>query len=293
MDLPPQSLVAALEARMPQARGASWHPLAGGRTNAVWALCGPQGQRGAHGVVKLYHQGAPNPLFPNDAAAEAHILRHMMRCERGHRLVPGVICTLQAACGPALVSEWVAGKPWAKDTAMVAHLWRALQAVPAPGGLRRTADGSAALVAQTKRILAQCQYPHALARWQPKGTVSPCGAQHLVHGDLVGGNVICQARAARLVDWQCPAVGDPCEDLATFLSPAMQWLYRGAVLSQSEEADFLHACQSPLCVARYRQLAPFYHWRMVAYCQWRQERAAPAYAEAQKWEMQALARRAS
>jgi aminoglycoside phosphotransferase (APT) family kinase protein len=60
-----------------------------------------------------------------------------------------------------------------------------------------------------------------------------------------------------LIDWQCPAVGDPCEDIAIFLSPAMQLAYRGTVLSRAEEQVFLTAYSDASTLKRYANIAPW------------------------------------
>ena len=87
-----------------------------------------------------------------------------------------------------------------------------------------------------------------------------------------------------LIDWQCPASGDPTEDIATFLSPAMQRLYRGTILSEAEREAFLAAYPDPAIVARYRALKSVYRWRMAAHCLWKAERGASDYAGALRLE---------
>ena len=94
--------------------------------------------------------------------------------------------------------------------------------------------------------------------------------------------MIAQKGGLKLIDWQCPAIGDPCEDIAVFLSPAMQIIYRGTALSTAERNAFLRAYPDEATIQRYRQLEPWYHWRMAAYCLWKEARgdkhAARAYA---------------
>lgn len=102
--------------------------------------------------------------------------------------------------------------------------------------------------------------------------VVPSGRRALLHGDPVPGNLILSPDGPVLIDWQCPATGDPTEDLAIFLSPAMQMFYRGRPLSADEAATFLGAYGDAATVARYRALAPWHHWRMAAYCLWRMAR---------------------
>ena len=102
------------------------------------------------------------------------------------------------------------------------------------------------------------------------------------------GNIITGPQGITLIDWQCPALGDPAEDLAAFLSPAMQWLYRGQTLTPDQEQVFLSAYPNPETTARYRALKPLFHWRMAAHCLWKSERGAQDYATALRLELQAL-----
>ena len=125
---------------------------------------------------------------------------------------------------------------------------------------------------------------------EPQGHVAPSGRRRLVHGDPVPGNIVTGPGRAALIDWQCPALGDPAADLAIFASPAMQQVYRGAPLSEAESAAFLAAYPDEETVARYRALRPWYHWRMAAYCLFRAERGRAGYAAGLTLERAALPR---
>ena len=39
------------------------------------------------------------------------------------------------------------------------------------------------------------------------------------------GNLILGEKGLRLIDWQCPAIGDPIVDIMMFLSPGMHEIY--------------------------------------------------------------------
>jgi thiamine kinase-like enzyme len=121
----------------------------------------------------------------------------------------------------------------------------------------------------------------------PERTVAPSGASRLLHGDPVPGNLIDCGKTLRLIDWQCPAAGDPCEDIALFLSPAMQIAYRGTPLSQAEENEFLSAYGCDSTVTRYRSLAAWYHARNLAYCLWQLYQGESAAALRAKAEQEA------
>ena len=173
--------------------------------------------------------------------------------------------------GVVLLYHHVPGKPWREDPGPVARTLARLHRMAPPPGLTPAPDGSAALAAQTLSILALCAGPDAdrLRAAAPRGAVPASGATALLHGDPVPGNLILSGGRLTLIDWQCPALGDPVHDLALFLSPAMQQIYRGAPLSVAETARFHTAYADPATTDRYRALAPWFHWRMAAYCLWR------------------------
>ena len=244
---------------------AIWQPLAGGRTNLSWRI----EYSTVAQVVKLYAPAGQNLLFPNDPAQEAAILHYLS----GHNLAPEVIYAGEIAQRAVLIYPHLEGDLWQSDTAQVARLLHRVHNHEVPGGLRQTPNGSAALVRQTLRILENCHSPQAfeLAQMQPVGEVVPCARRALLHGDPVPGNIVVTPYGARLIDWQCPAEGDPCEDIALFLSPAMQMAYRGSALAEDEVEQFLHAYPETETAQRYLDLAPWYHWRMAAYCLWKHE----------------------
>jgi hypothetical protein len=227
-------------------------------------------------VVKLYDPAGASPLFPNDPVAEAAALRAFAP----HGLAP----RLRAQGAGWLTYDHTPGHPWAPgDPAEVAALLLRLHAIrlPAPPPFRRLAPGPTALRAQAQTILAQCRAPLPAPEVPPEPPPAP---EVPLHGDPVPGNILCTAQGLQLIDWQCPAFGDPAEDHALFLSPAMQWLYRGAPLTADEEARFL-AALPPDRRARLMTLRPLFRWRMAAHCLWRAERGAPGYAEALRLEL--------
>lgn len=277
-------MIAALADALPmRAVKAVWHPLFGGRTNTAW-----HGECADHGdiVLKLYAGPARNPLFPNDPDAEARLLQHL----EAQDFVPAFLAGFETDFGECNVYAHVPGDPWTQDVASVAQLMNKLHGVAAPKGLRRVADGSADLIAQTLEIVGRCErIPQFLADL-PEHVIPPCGQEALLHSDIVPGNLIQSDDRLHLIDWQCPAVGDPCEDIAVFLSPAMQHLYRQSTLLETDIDVFLAAYGDHAVIARYRQLAPFYHARMASYCLWQVENDRPAYGDGLQLEVAALQR---
>lgn len=267
---PPQTLQNAVDQALPS-RNADWHPLQGGRVNAVWRV--------GDIVVKQFQPSGDSPLFPNDPVAEAAALTLLAPCG----LAPNLVANGQGW----LAYRYCPGSAWKSDTGLVANTLTRLHQTPVPtNAFRAGQNGSAQLLAQAKTIAGLCH--QTLPPPPPDPNIAP-GPTCLVHGDLVPGNMIAHQGQLTLIDWQCPAIGDPVEDIATFLSPAMQSLYRGAPLTQAEINTFRAACP-PARVQRYDQLAAIYHWRMAAHCLWKAAQDAPDYAKALHLELAALER---
>ena len=62
----------------------------------------------------------------------------------------------------------------------------------------------------------------------------------LLHTDVVPGNLILGEEGLRLIDWQCPAIGDPIVDIMMFLSPGMHKIYGSGKLSMKDHETFLN-----------------------------------------------------
>lgn len=265
--LPPEPLIHAVQAAHPAAKSAHWQPLTGGRTNHLWLVAG--------WVVKLYDPLSASPLFPNDPVAEARALR----------LFAPLAPTLRASGDGWLAYDHIPGDIWSDDPAPVAStLGKLHQIPPTLPSFRIAPTGSHAILTQALRIAADC---HGTLPPPPESDV-PALQHRYIHGDAVPGNIIAGPQGITLIDWQCPALGDPAEDLAAFLSPAMQWLYRGEILTPHQEQAFLAAYPNREITARYLALKPLFHWRMAAHCLWKSERGAPDYATALKLELSAL-----
>lgn len=236
--------------------------------------------------MKLYRRPVENPMFPNEPDMEANLLRALA----GRGIAPQLEESFHSAFGPCNIYRHLSGKPWSEGFGCVGKLMQKLHSISPPSGLRHAPNGSEALKDQTLRILALCQDGSGLIDLAPSGIVPPTTNTCLLHGDIVPGNLIDSDAGLFLIDWQCPATGDPCEDIAVFLSPAMQRLYLGPSMSPKTVAEFLRAYGSDDIAARYAALCPWYHWRMAAYCQWQVENGQADYEEARELEIAALQR---
>jgi thiamine kinase len=290
-EAPPVLLVEDLVARGIVSSAAQWQPLRGGRTNSLWLVTGASGPV----VVKRYALEAATPLFPNDPNSEAQVLQVLAATG----MVPQILCHGMSQAGPVLVYSHHDGAPWRCDPATAARPLKMLHNLTVPHdlhGLRHAPDGSKALKDQTFAILDQMPVQTAaLVRGlEPDLNIPPNGENRILHGDPVPDNIICADHGAGgnavLIDWQCPAQGDPVLDLALFLSPTMQIITRGTPLSDLERHQFLTAYDDTRVSSRLSAMQPVFHWRMAAYCLWKMTRPVPdqSYAAGFEAEMNAL-----
>lgn len=279
---PPQDLVNRLRDAGLIGAGAQFRTLYGGRTNQVWKVLGGDGDK----VLKLYRANPCNPLFRNDPELEARCLRALEQTG----FVPRLRTTGTHGQGHWVFYDHAPGSPWSTGPEAVGALLRDLHDLKIPVQAPAGSNGSADLEAHTLNILSGCEsaMKARLNRMRPMASVPPSHQTCLIHGDPVAGNILVDGSALTLIDWQCPAQGDPCEDLAMFLSPAMQQVYRGAPLTPDEENAFLAAYNHPATTSRYLALRPWYAWRMAAYCLWRIERGAEDYAKGLEMELASL-----
>jgi len=258
-----------------------WVAMPGGRTNRVWRIETPGGAI----VCKLFAAQADNPLYPNAPGVEYETLRALAPSG----IVPDPLALVNTPLGDALIYRHIRGKVWTSGTAEVALLLARLHAMGLVAGLREIPSGSAALIRQTRAILARCDRICAdIPRIMPDAGIAPARQPSLIHTDIVAGNLIVTDQGLCLIDWQCPAQGDPCEDIASFLSPAMQYLYADRALGIRDREAFLSVYPDHAIVDRYRRLATLFHWRIAAYCQWKITHGDDSYRRALGLEVSAL-----
>ena len=241
-------------------------------------------------MAKVYGAEPPLTMFPILPADEARALQML----GGARVAPEFIA-FHPADGerPAvLVYTWVDGAQWETGTAQIGALFRRQHAVAADG-FREVPTDAAAILAQGDPMAEGCE---ALLALRPAATAGPAARRVLLHTDAGTGNFIVGDDGPRLIDWQCPALGDAAEDLFTFLSPAFQVLYDHEPLTADERAEFLDAYGDAAVSARLAELEPALTYRMGAYCAMRQRALADAdpvasarYARALALSLDALA----
>ncbi len=234
-------------------------------------------------MCKLF-DGDSTPLFPNDGAIEAKTLAHLC----GTDLAPELVTFRQVQGKAVLVYRHLIGSGWSGKTAPVGQLLRRLHSV-APNPLRKLAKDAPEILNQGDAILSHLQSTEADHLKKVRPSSPSCMFERvLLHGDPVPSNIVQNDAFLRLIDWQCPAIGDPTEDLAIFLSPAMQHLFGGRILSGHDVDAFMTAYGHPARSTRYHALAPLYHWRMAAYCLWKIQTGDTAYKEGYALELARL-----
>jgi len=251
--------------RLIEAQELSIEPLAGGYLNQVYRVRGAQ----IDWVVKRFRLSSELGLFPNLPAAEAMALERLAAIGAA----PSPIAFVGGdTIAPVLVYQFYAGEPWNGGVAQVSHLLRRVaqiqptgfRAVPmTPGGIAEQGDAFAAVCEADMR--------RRLAAARPVTIDIGPGPRRLIHTDFGPGNLIVGKEGLKAIDWQCPAAGDPAEDLAAFLSPAFQILYGRPPLTIGEERALIAAYDDEATIARLHLLRPFFDWRMASYCAMRRD----------------------
>lgn len=251
--------------------------LPGGRTNSSWKI---SWRDGTDAVLKLYREGADTPLFRNDPQAEWNALIAL----RQTGLAPHALSRGK----DRLVYRFVEGLTGAARAATVAELLKKLHAQNPPKGLPQAPESLGALHTQGMEMLANCK-DRSLAELRPVLNDIKLAPNVFLHGDPVAGNIIATPAGAVLIDWQCPAWGDPIFDLYLAASPGMQAIYGGDICLNA----LLDAYADPAVKARMQVALSGLQWRMAVYGQWKLERGDADYKAVRDAETDALKKQIS
>jgi len=248
-----------------------WHTQSGGRSNKVWRLKGEKDL-----ICKLYLETKTNPLFNNIPEAEYRCLLWL----EGSNIAPKPYKFLKTPFGEVLLYNFISGETWSHDVETVSELLTRIRNHKYPKGLRKLSIVPSDIKQSGFEIINRLNGYHKneLMNICPDVSISDIEPV-LLHTDVVPGNLIIGDEGLRLIDWQCPAIGDPIIDIMMFLSPGMHKIYGPGKLSMKDHEDFLMRGSSDLR-NRYNKIGPLYHWRLAAYCFWKAEQGFIEYENA-------------
>ena len=248
-----------------------WHAQTGGRTNKVWRLKG-----GKDLICKLYLETKTNPLFNNTPEAEYRCLLWL----EGSNIAPKPYKFLKTPFGEVLLYNFISGETWSHNVEAVSELLTRIRNHKCPKGLRTLSNLPSDIKQTGFEIINKLNSFHKnkLIKICPDVSISDIEPV-LLHTDVVPGNLILGDNGLRLIDWQCPAIGDPIVDIMMFLSPGMHEIYGPGKLSMKDHEAFLMSLTSNLR-NRYNIIGPLYHWRLAAYCFWKAEQGFIEYENA-------------
>jgi thiamine kinase len=248
-----------------------WHIQTGGRTNTVWRLVGEQDL-----ICKLYSETKANPLFNNMPEAEYECLIWL----NGSGIAPKPYKYLKTPFGKVLMYDYIKGQTWSHNVGIVSELLIRIHNHQYPKGLRVLSALPSDIKQSGLEIINKLNNYHKkeLNVICPDVSISNIEPV-LLHTDVVPGNLILGDEGLRLIDWQCPAIGDPIVDIIMFLSPGMHEIYGSGKLSAKDYETFLMNL-TPKLRSRYNIIGPLYHWRLAAYCFWKAEQGFIEYEKA-------------
>jgi len=254
--------------------------LTGGFWNKVYRLRSKESDP-MDWVVKQFVKAPPNPMFPILPTAEYAALRFL----QDHECAPKPIALIaDSPVGSLLVYEYVKGNSWNGDLQAAAILLARVQSIPidafATSAFRKLPTQAPELLHHADAMLQRHQsaLSESVRDLRPQVTTHVSLLNHsnvLVHTDCGPGNMVSSPGGLRLIDWQCPGIGDGLQDVVTFLSPAMQVLYGYPALTGAQEQHFLefyfaalasHSTDTYETQDRLQITRSSHHYRFAAYC---------------------------
>ncbi|MBL8907587.1 MAG: phosphotransferase [Rhizobiales bacterium] len=236
--------------------------LRGGAWNEVFRVISTD----ADIVIKRFVTVLEGTLFPNLPHAEALALERLS----GLAVAPDPIRFFpETNWGPVLVYRFHEGESWSGNVGLVADLLKRKLPVDATG-FRNVPLDPGGVTEEGDRLFARCSDDRRVSRFQkarPQARPVPAlSRRSLIHTDVGPTNLIDGPKGLRLIDWQCPAAGDPAEDVFSFLTPAWQILSFRDPLSAAERNAFLQAYNDAAMEERLNVLEPAFIYRAAGYC---------------------------
>ena len=248
-----------------------WHAQTGGRTNKVWRLIGEKDL-----ICKLYLETKLTHSLITLQKLSINVCFGLMV----QVLRQSPINILKTPFGEVLLYNYIKGHTWSHDVETVSELLTRIRKHKYPKGLRILSNLPSDIKQTGFEIINRLNDYHKnqLMNICPDVSISDIEPV-LLHTDVVPGNLILGDEGLRLIDWQCPAIGDPIVDIMMFLSPGMHEIYGSGKLSMKDHETFLMNL-TPKLRSRYNILGPLYHWRLAAYCFWKAEQGFIEYEKA-------------
>lgn len=256
------------------------HPLQGGRTSRVWQV---EQDNGPPLILKVTRAEDGTSLFPNMPELEWAAMVKLSPLG----IAPFPVAIDSSACAEKAILTQAAHSTTVSQAAPIAELLARIHAVVPWQGLPIRATDPETVLREGDAMLDEAGNPAWLIRMRPRPVEDPVSiSPTLVHRDLVPANTATIAGTLIALDWQCPALGDPVEDLTHASSPAMQSLadHYAPVCA----ADLVRAYQDQHIQERFRQMEAVYRWRMACYCSLQDSKGANGYARARELECAAL-----
>ena len=187
----------------------------------------------------------------------------------GSNIAPKPYKFLKTPFGEVLLYNFISGEIWSHNVDTVLELLTRVHNHKCPKGLRTLSALPSDIKQSGFEIINRLNGYHKneLMNICPDVSISDIEPV-LLHTDVVPGNLILGDKGLRLIDWQCPAIGDPVVDIMMFLSPGMHEIYGSGKLSMKDYETFLMNL-TPRLRSRYNIIGPLYHWRLAAYCFWK------------------------
>jgi len=262
-------------------------PLAGGFWNDVVRV-----RSGGEDLV-VKHFGARSAgwtLFPIEPVFEARALDVLS----GSSIAPEPVGFWPAGedHGAVLIYRFAPGKPLEDEVTDAARLIRRVHLLPA-AGFRVMPLTPKDIMADADRLPGASGNDPLwvrLAAVRP-GLVdmAPLAEPTLIHGDFGTGNIIAGEAGTRIIDWQCPGMGDGAEDLWSFLSPAFQAVYGRNAWTPVQVQAFRDAYGDAETLARLDLLSPYFSYRYAHYCVFRVHQLKGEAAAQERYRQAALA----
>jgi len=227
-------------------------------------------------IIKEFFPGLEdNPLYPTVPDQEAASLTRL----QPHQVTPDLEAFLTTPAGdPLLLYSYQPKAGVELDVQEAADVIARFHRLEIPlGGFRQRPATAGEALCHGEEILAlipESRKAVNLRKLKPDVPDAGKAAPRLVHSSLSLGTLISTAAGLRLIDWQYAGLGDPVEDLCCFLSPGLQSLYGARPPALEAEEMFLNAYPDKETVARFETVREAYHWRMAAYCLYREETLA-------------------